>query len=470
MNEVILGKDITFEVIVPVIVVGGGASGLIAALAAHDRGAHVIVLERDPNPSGSTALSSGLIPACNTRWQRAINISDSDLLFMNDINKKSKYEADKKLVERVCSVSAQVLHWLADNHEQEFVVLNNFLYPGHSVHRMHAHPKRTGKALIEGLLDAVKKAGIEVITSAHVTDVYASDESNIQGVRINRPDGSTEDIGCKSLILACNGYGGNSSMISNYIPEMKDALYFGHKGNQGDAINWGIKLGASIKHMGAYQGHGSVATPHGALITWAIMMEGGVQLNTLGERFSNEHQGYSEQSINVLEQPERVVWNIFDGRLHELGCEFEDYRKANESGAIKIFHSLDALANSIGAPIKTVSATLKDLELYKKGFKTCPFGRNFSETPSLEGPPYYGVKVTGALFHTQGGLSINKDGRVLRKNGTNFPNLFAVGGSAVGVSGGSVEGYLSGNGLLTAVAMGFVAGKSAACLVAGPQR
>jgi fumarate reductase flavoprotein subunit len=107
--------------------------------------------------------------------------------------------------------------------------------------------------------------------------------------------------------------------------------------------------------------------------------------------------------------------------------------------------------------------------LYKKGFKICPFGRNFSETTSLEGPPYYGVKVTGALFHTQGGLSINKDGRVLRKNGTKFPNLFAVGGSAVGVSGGKVEGYLSGNGLLTAVALGFVAGKSAARLVAGPQ-
>jgi len=74
----------------------------------------------------------------------------------------------------------------------------------------------------------------------------------------------------------------------------------------------------------------------------------------------------------------------------------------------------------------------------------------------------YAVRVTGALFHTQGGLVIDTDARVLRPDGTALPNLHAGGGAACGVSGAHVEGYLSGNGLLTAVALGYVAGRSAA--------
>jgi fumarate reductase flavoprotein subunit len=74
------------------------------------------------------------------------------------------------------------------------------------------------------------------------------------------------------------------------------------------------------------------------------------------------------------------------------------------------------------------------------------------------------VKVTGALFHTQGGLAIDGAGRVKRKGGGIFPNLLAAGGAAVGVSGATAAGYLSGNGLLTATVLGRLAGQTAARL------
>jgi fumarate reductase flavoprotein subunit len=79
--------------------------------------------------------------------------------------------------------------------------------------------------------------------------------------------------------------------------------------------------------------------------------------------------------------------------------------------------------------------------------------------------PYFAVKVTGALFHTQGGLDIATDARVLRQDGTPLPNLLAAGGAAGGVSGDEVWGYLSGNGLLSAVAGGWIAARTAAALV-----
>ena len=98
-------------------------------------------------------------------------------------------------------------------------------------------------------------------------------------------------IGCEALILACNGYGGNPDLVRRYIPEMANALYFGHPGNRGDAIQWGEALGAQPAHLGAYQGHGSVATPHNILITWAAIMQGGFQVNSEGRRFCDELHG-----------------------------------------------------------------------------------------------------------------------------------------------------------------------------------
>ena len=82
-------------------------------------------------------------------------------------------------------------------------------------------------------------------------------------------------------------------------------------------------------------------------------------------------------------------------------------------------------------------------------------------------PPFYAVKVTGALFHTQGGLDIDAQCRVLRADGTAFPNLLAAGGAARGVSGNAVWGYLSGNGLLSAVAGGYIAAQTANQMVSG---
>jgi fumarate reductase flavoprotein subunit len=71
----------------------------------------------------------------------------------------------------------------------------------------------------------------------------------------------------------------------------------------------------------------------------------------------------------------------------------------------------------------------------------------------------------GALFHTQGGLEVDRHARVLRPDGAPLPNLFAGGGAARGLSGPADWGYLSGSGLLMATNLGRLAGEAAAELV-----
>ena len=89
------------------------------------------------------------------------------------------------------------------------------------------------------------------------------------------------------------------------------------------------------------------------------------------------------------------------------------------------------------------------------------FGRSFSGKTPLH-PPFYAVKVTGALFHTQGGLEVDEHARVRRSSGGVMPNLYAGGGAARGISGPGADGYMAGNGLLTATTLGRLAGEHAA--------
>ena len=339
-------SGVAFATEIPVLIVGAGAAGLIAALAARSAGAEPLVLERDAVPAGSTALSAGLIPAAGTRWQEASGIADSPAAFARDILAKAHGEPDPAIVDLVSRHSATVLHWLADRHGFEFSVLDDFRYPGHGACRMHGLPSRSGRELVDQLRSAAEAAGIDILCDAHVTTVYA-EGGVVRGVAATRPDGTVERIGCGALILACNGYGGSKALIRQHIPGMADALYFGHAGNQGDALLWGEALGAASRDLSGHQGHGSVAHPAGILITWATITEGGVQVNTAGERFSNEAAGYSEQGAAVLGQPGGVAWTVFDARIAAIARQFEDFRQAEAAGCILFAGSVPDLAASM---------------------------------------------------------------------------------------------------------------------------
>lgn len=414
---------------VPVAIVGAGACGLTAAVFLRRRGIDCVLLERDAVPQGSTALSSGFIPAAGTRVQRAAGVDDSPERFAADIQAKAHGRAAPHLVAAYTQAIGPALDALQDLGLQ-WELLDGFLYPGHAVRRMHTLPARTGAALVGALAALAEAEGATLLTNARATTLWTEGE-RIAGVGFVRPDGSEEHLACGALLLACNGFGGNAAMVRELLPEMRDAVFGGHAGNDGSAIAWARALGLPLADLGGYQGHGSWAVPQGALITWALMMEGGIQVNARGERFHDETAGYSEAAVHVLAQPGGRAWNVVDARLLDLGRRFPDFVEAELAGAVKPAADVAALAALIGCDADTLRTTLAGTRL---------------------APPYAAIQVTGALFHTQGGLDV--DARCCAR-----ANLFAAGGAARGVSGDAVWGYLSGNGLLSAVAGGYIAAR-----------
>jgi flavocytochrome c len=458
---VLPAAEAKFEYAVPVVVIGAGACGLTAALAAREAGAEALVLERDAKPAGSTALSTGLIPAAGTRFQRALGIEDSPELLAADIWRKAKGAADHAIVDAVARASGPTIEWLADRHGVAFKLVEGFLYPGHSVLRMHGTPHRTGEELESALLAAAARLGVDIVSSALATDLYADGSGRVVAVGFSRPDGALETVGCDALVLACCGFGGNKEMLREHIPEIADAEFWGHVGNKGDAIKWGAALGAAVADLGSYQGHGAVATPYGNPVNWGLLTNGGYQVNALGERFSNEVRGYSEQAVEVIAQPGRVAWDIFDEARERPILGFADYDEIRSLGGVKRADSLRALAALAGLPAEALERTNAEVDALRASGHADRWGRTFGGSRPLEGP-FCAIKVTGALFHTQGGLVIDPVAAVLRADGTALPNLFAGGGAARGLSGPSNWGYFSGGGLLTATTLGRIAGESAA--------
>ena len=448
-----------FDLHVPLLIVGAGAGGLTAALAAHAEGADVLVLEADAVPSGSTALSAGLVPAAGTRWQAAAGIADDAETFATDITRKAHGEPDPDLVASLTGHAAATLEWLADAHGLPFSIVDDFDYPGHARRRMHGLPTRAGSELIDALRAAVEEAGIHIVTERRVTRLHVED-GEVRGVGASLPDGAWEAVGCDRLVLASNGFGGARDLVARHMPDIERAVWFGHDGNRGEAVLWAEALGAATRHLGAYQGHGNVAHPHGILVTWATVTAGGFQVNAQGRRFWNEAQGYSEAARAVLAQAGGTAVTVHDARIGAIARQFEDYRRAEETGAVREFASIEALADAFGLPRDALRETAAGVDAMKAGAAD-PLGRSFAGSEPLA-PPYRAVRVTGALFHTQGGLDVTGTGRVKRTDGGTLPNLWAVGGAACGVSGSGDAGYLSGNGLLSAVVLGRLAGREAA--------
>ena len=162
-----------------------------------------------------------------------------------------------------------------------------------------------------------------------------------------------------------------------------------------------------------------------------------------------------------IARPGGVAWTIFDERIGSIARQFEDFRQAEALGAIVEASTIETLAEKLSLPASALAATLSEVEALKHSGGGDRFGRDWTGRAPLA-PPYKGVKVTGALFHTQGGLVVDDDARVVFEDGSKASNLFAAGGAAAGVSGGSASGYLSGNGLLTATVLGRIAGRAAA--------
>jgi fumarate reductase flavoprotein subunit len=443
------------------IVAGAGAAGLAAALTLAQAGQEVLLLEAHQTfqQGCNTSMSTAMIPAAGTPWQERRGVEDSAARFLADVMLRTGGSAEPTVARTLTGVSAEVVGWLAGACGVPLELETSFQYPGHSAYRCHTIRNRSGQTLHRHLVELARsEPRITFGVPFRLTDLILDEHGRVDGATIMSPDGRTEVARAPAVILATSGFGANPDAVRRHIPEIADALYFGGEGSSGDAIAIGSRIGADLVYLDGYQGHGGIAHPHGILVTWAVIMHGGVVVNGAGRRFGDETRGYSEYAEKVLGQPASRAWVIFDQRIGKRCLSFADYQDLLEAKAVRWAPDLASLAELTSCGVELENTILAARDSAVSGTAD-EFGRSDWEA-ALE-PPFAAVYVSGALLHTQGGLAVDERARVLR-SGVPIGGLYAAGGAAVGISGHGASGYIAGNGLLAAFGLGYLAGRDVA--------
>lgn len=446
--------------VVDLIVVGAGG-GLAGAVRAAELGLSVVVVDRSEHfaTGNNTSMSTAMIPGAGSRWQKEAGLDDSPNRFFADVQKKTAETANPSVASALTEVSARLVEWLNDYVGLELSLVTDFEYPGHSIWRCHTVHDRSGRTLLNGLIAAARRSdNIEFLIPATLIGLQHDDNGHVVA-DLETPNG-VEQITARGVLLAANGFGANTELVQKHIPEIAGAFYHGSEGSTGDAIELAVRLGAGTEQLDAYQGHAALALPAGTLVGWATVMHGGYLVDANGNRFGDESVGYSEYAETVLKQAGGKAWLIIDQRINDACMVFKDYQDTVESGAMRWGDDPRALAQVIGIDPNGLNQTVEETVKIARGEVADPHGRTNWEAP-LSGK-LGAVAVSPALFHTQGGLSVNSNAQVLSVHGEPISGIYAAGGSAVGMSGSGSSGYIAGNGLLSALGLSYLAAEDLA--------
>jgi len=428
-----------------IVVIGAGGCGMVAALVAAQQGAQVVLLEKTDKVGGGTAFSSKGLRSAGTRFQTKVGIEDSAAQYAADVRERNFGRSDPALTEVLARTSGEVTDWLAERVGMDFEV-PEFKF-GHSARRSHTW--REEKLITDYLFEAVQREkNIQVFFSTTVSSLATDPSGAVTGAVTDHGTFSAQKV-----VLATGGFGANPDLIAKYIPKASGILFPGHHGSTGDGLKIATDLGADTAHMDAFQPYPAYLGPGKRSVSPEVILSGGIMVGPDGRRFVDETRYPGGLSEGILALPNKQGYEIFDQRVLDLQHD----RIKDLEGLVVKADTAREVADKLGIDPVGLEETVRAYNA-SEGKKDA-FGRDVSTQLT---PPFYGIKVTVALYHTQGGVRVNPDAQVLRKDGSVIPNLYAGGGVAEGVSGDGMDGYLPGNGQLASLGLGFIAGRQAA--------
>ena len=309
-----------------VLIIGGGSAGLRAAIEAHDTGAHVLIISKSRKGDPHTVLARGGINAA----LGTMDPEDNWMMHAADTLREGELLADYERVEILCKSASgavnELVNWGARFHREEDGRLTQRFFGAHTYRRTVFYEDWTGEEIIRILMDQVDQRGIEIIDNVYITKLLKSSDVNREesageeterdevkgalGINIERKEILIFE--CSSLILATGGYTRVYSVSSSRIFE-----------NYGEGVALAYEAGVDLVDMEMVQFHPTgMVWPEkalGTLATEAIRGEGGILLNSKGERFMKNY--YPERmELGPRDIVARANYNeIVNGRGTEHG-------------------------------------------------------------------------------------------------------------------------------------------------------
>jgi len=410
-----------------VVVIGGGAAGLSAAIEASDAGSKVALLEKMPFVGGSTLLSGGIIYATGSEIQEKAGVQDSVDDLVNYWMERSEGHADETLLRTVAERSGDTINWLVNDVGVELPNLN----PAGTSPVLRAHSTVDGgNGIIAPLKAYAEGKKVEFFLETAAKKFIQSDDGAITGVIAVDKNDKEITFNAKSVVLATGGFDRNEDLMKKYNPDGmgKDNTNYVGMGNTGDGLLMAEKAGAEIiGNAGVIGIRGVEGEPNFESEVSMIMWSPYLLVNKEGKRFVNEATDYPIIHTALSKQTDKSAYLIFDGSTYN-----ELLDKAVERKEAFVSDSLEDLASQAGLDKAAFAATVAEYNGMVESGQDTLFGKDMSKQTKIEKPKFYAVKIASATIGTMTGVKIDKDTHVLGKDGKIIQNLFAAGEVANG--------------------------------------
>jgi fumarate reductase flavoprotein subunit len=249
-----------------VLVIGAGGCGLVAALAAHDAGARVLIVEKGAQAGGSLARGAGVVPGAGSRLQARAGIEDDGARFARELAAHAGAHDLPALSDGLATSSGALVDWLVEAVGAR-LELDDKAAPGHGAPRLHAPPSRRGGDLADDLLAAVARCAIPVWLGWPVHGVLDGDAGVVGAVAEAGPSAIAR-IGAAKIVLASGGFANAPTLVRRFCPDAAALAVDAPPGATGDALRWGLGLGAGLANLGAFHSDpetGALAGTQGGL-------------------------------------------------------------------------------------------------------------------------------------------------------------------------------------------------------------
>jgi len=437
-----------------VVVVGSGGAGLAAAIQACDEGAKVLVVEKMSTIGGNTIKASVGMNAAETRFQKLKGIEDSKELFYQESLKGGQFKNNKALLREFVERAPQAVEWLA---EHDIELSDITITGGMSIDRTHRPADRSavGGFLISGLVKNLNKRNIDVMLDTSVTQIRY-EQGAVQGVELLNDENEVLTINAKSVIVATGGFSANRDMVVKYRPELDGFVTTNHKGATGGGIAILQNIGADTVDMGEIQIHPTVEQTTSYLISEAIRGGGAILVNQAGKRFFNEMETRDKVSAQIIAQPEKYAYVVFDEQVRLNNKAADEYIAR---GFVISAESPRELANKLEMDFHAFLATLETYNVAVDKQHDAEFGRTTAMRHPINQGPFYAIRIAPGVHHTMGGVTINTETCVLDSQLQALNGAFAAGEVVGGIHGGN---RIGGNAVADIIIFGILAGRNAA--------
>ena len=444
--------DISETIDADIVVVGAGSSGLSAAVQAAEKGAKVVLLEKNPFVGGCSTFAEGLF-GIESEWNRLRSDTLTKEKAFEGLMERHAYEIDSQMTRDYVWGTAENLEWLS-KHDIKFQVVRMTPWEEATWHEIGEYKgKRHGEALVTALKDHADRLGVQTLTSTPAVSLIADKDGAIVGVNAkSKADNYT--ISARAVILSSGSFGDSKEKVAKWAhrdPEFwKPSIPIG---KTGDGIQMALDKGAALGRPG-FIGHlgteGKGIQFAGDLYTTS-WQPSALWVNSDGVRFVNEEVAYSfSQAANAIySQFGHSAWSIFDesqvkymeekgvdsgvGVIVPVGQKLVNLRKeiraALDAGSdgFKAADSVAGLAKEIGVPAEALEAAVADYNRMAANEHDGQFFKKDKYLRPLDTSKLYAIRLRSYFFSAYGGLNTNRRFQVLDTNNKPIRGLYASG-------------------------------------------